>query len=377
MKIAFFSESYKPYLSGVTNSIETLFNELRSMGHDPYVFAPDYPDAKISENIYRLPSIGSPYPKYRLAIPRPFEVLKVLKEKGINIIHSHSPYQLGLMSMWCAGKLDLPFVFTMHTLFDKYMHYVPLIPAKLKEGFMREYIKGFSNRCDVIIVPTQKAKEYIGSTGVTSRIEVIPTGLDLRLFDKLDPRGVREKHGISQDCIVLLFVGRLAKEKNLPFLLRAFRLVQKEINNIKLLLVAGGPLESELKKEAADIGISEKTIFTGEIGYPEVLNYYAAADLFVFSSLTETQGLVLPEAMAAGLPVVALNSEGVSNIVKEGESGFLVEPSENLFAEKVIYLLLNKERLNELRISTKAYAASFSSKTFAGNIEKIYLSLPQ
>ncbi|MFC1559705.1 glycosyltransferase family 4 protein [Candidatus Margulisiibacteriota bacterium] len=375
MKIAFFSESYKPYLSGVTNSVETLANELESLGHEVYIFAPDYPGAERSDKIYRFPSIKAPYPGYRLAIPKPRDTLKMLKEKKIELIHSHSPYQLGLMSMWCAKKLRIPFVFTMHTLFDKYMHYVPILPQELKEKFISGYLKGFANRCDAVIVPTHKAMENLRSKGTVREIEVIPTGVNLNLFKGLKPAQVKKKYKIPSTAKILLYVGRLAEEKNLPFLLRSFKLILNKVKNIRLLIVAGGPMESELKEEAANLDIFEKTIFTGEVSYPEVLNYYAAADLFVFSSLTETQGLVLPEAMAAGLPVVAVNSEGVANMVKEGESGSLVEPNEHLFSEKVIDLLSSKERLLKLRAKTKKYAQRYSSGNFAKKVEELYSSL--
>lgn len=375
MKIAFFSESYKPYLSGVTNSVETLSKKLVSFGHEVFIFAPDYPDAEKTDNIYRYPSVKAPYPGYRLAIPRPTMTIDILRQHKVDIIHSHSPYQLGLLSMWCAKKLNTPFVFTMHTNFSKYLHYIPLLPSIIKEKYMSGYIKGFTDRCDVVIVPTQETKEYLVSTGSSAKTEIIPTGVSMELFEDLDGHRIRQKYNIPADKKVLVYVGRLAKEKNMSFLLRAFRLISNKIDDAIFLIVAGGPLEEQLKQEASGQGISGKTIFAGEISYPEVLNYYAAADLFIFSSLSETQGLVLPEAMAAGLPVVAVAAEGVNDMVKDGESGFLVEHNERLFAEKVIGLLNAPDELKELRKRTRSYAQRFSADIFGKKVEDIYKSL--
>jgi len=375
MRIAFFTESYKPYLSGVTNSAETLKKELDELGHETYVFAPDYPDAEKTKDIYRYPSIKALYPGYRLAIPKPFNTLKFLKEKEIDIIHSHSPYQLGLLSMWCAKKLKVPYVYTMHTIFGKYLHYIPVIPNKVSDKAVSFLLRKFANKCSTVIVPTPKAKEYLESTGANPRIEVVPTGIDLKLFQDLDGDRIREKHNIPKTDKLLIFVGRLAKEKNVSFLLRSFKLILEQIKNSRLMLVAGGPLQDQLKKEAADLGVLDRTIFTGEVSYPEVLNYYAAADLFVFSSITETQGLVLPEAMAAGTPAVAVDSEGVSDMVENGVSGYLVELNEHIFAEKVVTVLNDTEGFAELKTKTIKYVEKFSSKTFAKKIESIYSSL--
>lgn len=375
MKIAFFSESYKPYLSGVTNSIETLSNALTSLGHEVMIFAPDYPSATRSDNVHRYPSIRAPYPGYRLAIPRPFETMEILKRHKIDIIHSHSPYQLGLMSMWCANRLDLPFVFTMHTIFDQYVHYIPLIPTDLTEKLMVGYIKGFADRCDTVIVPTQKAKDHLLLSGTRARIEIIPTGIDLKLFEGLEPERIRKKYKIPATTKVLMYSGRLAQEKNVSFLLRAFKLISGRVKDVLLLIVAGGPLELDLKKLAADLGIFDKVTFTGQIPYPEVLNYYAASDLFVFSSLTETQGLVLAESMAAGTPVVAVNAQGVSDMVRNGENGYLVDNNEAIFADKVIELLNNDALRKSLVDRAKNDVRMFSSGTFAGKVTDIYASL--
>ncbi len=195
-------------------------------------------------------------------------------------------------------------------------------------------IKWFCNRCDRIIVPTEKIKKELAGTGIRTGIEVVPTGVDLDLIRSENPSFVRRKHGIPEHGKVLLFAGRLAKEKNLPFLFKAFETIISQSEDTYLLLAAGGPMRKELEKIAP-----KNVIFAGEIKYPEILDYYAASDIFVFSSLSETQGLVLVEAMASGLPQVAVDAEGVSDVVRNGKTGYLTQLSIDGFSSKVLDLL--------------------------------------
>lgn len=279
MNIAFFSESYKPYISGVTNSIETLKAGLEELGHKVMVFSPDYPNAPKTPGVYRFPSLPAPYPGYRLSIPVPGKYFNELKKAGVNVIHSHSPYQLGLLSMHYARKLKVPFVFTMHTMLGKYMHYVPIIPNKLLDMISSRYIKTFCNRCDMIVVPTENVRRQLSSIGVKTKMETVPAGLDLSLSKTANPSGIRQRHGIPDNAKLLIFVGRLAKEKNIYFLFKAFESILSQYSNVYLLLAARGPMDAELRSIAP-----KHVIFAGEIKYPKVLDYYAASDVFVFSS---------------------------------------------------------------------------------------------
>lgn len=371
MNIAFFSESYKPYVSGVTNSIETLKKGLEELGHKVLVFSPDYPGAKHIENVYRFPSLPAPYPGYRLAIPMPGRFFDVLEKEKIDIIHSHSPYQLGLLSMNYARKLKVPFVFTMHTILSQYMYYIPLIPERFSGSLMSSYIKWFCNRCSCVIAPAKKVREQLIGSGVNARIEIIPTGIDLQLVRGADPGGIRGKHDIPESAKLLLFVGRLAKEKNITFLLQAFELILSKNKDVYLLIAAGGPMELELKKMAP-----RNVIFAGAIGYPRVFDYFTAADVFVFSSLSETQGLVLAEAMAAGVPQVAIDAEGVSEVVRDQVTGYLVPPSIEAFAAKTLGLLDDKDMIRNMSKSSKEIAATnYSNEVFSQKIELLYKSM--
>lgn len=376
MKIGIFSESYKPYISGVTISIETLVNELRTLGHEVFIFAPHHPEARETDpNIYRFPSIRTHYPGFRLSLPFSREILRKIPELGIDLIHTHSPYQTGLLSLFFARRLKLPIIYTFHTLFTQYLHYVPLLPKPALQHILSTYLRGFCNRCDAIIVPTEKVKDILLRDRVKRRIEVLPTGVDMSLVDNFSGEGVREKFKIPKEANLLLYVGRLSKEKNLHFLLDAFSMILKEFSETYLMLVAKGPLEKNLKNYAKSLGLSRNVVFTGEIKFPDVFDYYKASDIFVFSSLTETQGLVLAEAKVAGLPIVAIDAEGAGEMVSHGVDGFLTKPSVEEFSFSVIELLINQP----LRVSMSKRAREISweklsSKAMAAKAEKLYLS---
>jgi glycosyltransferase involved in cell wall biosynthesis len=369
VKIALFSESYKPYISGVSRSVELLKKGLEALGHEVFVFAPDYPIYKDDEkNIIRLPSVPSKYPGFRVALPRPNLMPKV----HFDIVHSASPFLLGIWSMIYARRRGLPYVYTFHTLFTEYLHYVPL-PRKISLKIISFLIKHFCNRCDAVIVPSEMAKEYLLGFGVTRAINVVPSGIDDELCLKASPAGIREKLKIPADAKVLVYVGRLSKEKNVPFLLRVFAAVLAARPGTYLLIVADGPVRRELESLSKDLGIDKKTVFAGQVPYPEVLNYYKAGDIFVFSSKTETQGLVAAEAKACGLPVVALNARGIKESVVDGQDGFLVEEDEKAFLEKVLLLLDSRDLREEMaRKAAENSLRDFSLEIIAKKAEMVY-----
>ncbi|HTY13208.1 MAG TPA: glycosyltransferase, partial [Candidatus Omnitrophota bacterium] len=314
MRIAFFCDSYKPYLSGVTNSVDLLADGLRALGDRVFIFAPRYPGhVDTDPDVIRFPSLPTGYPNFRLALPY------VNRVPDVDLIHSHSPFQAGLLARYLAGKRKLPFVYTFHTLFTRYIHYARFFPEPLSKLSLIGYAQQFCRRCDLIIAPSEMSRRVLRAWKIKNRIEVIPTGVDIAAVEGFSARArksLREKHGIPADATVLLYVGRLAKEKNISFLLKAFRYLKEK--DLYLVLVGGGPLMDEVRRTASD-----NMIITGEVGYPEVLSYYFIGDIFVFASLTETQGLVLAEAKAAGLPTVASFAGGLVDTVRSGIDGYL------------------------------------------------------
>lgn len=369
MRIAFFADSYKPYLSGVTNTVEILANELRRLGHRVYIFAPHYPNHQDTDpDIFRFPSLPGGYPKFRLAIPW----LKEMPE--VDLIHSHSPFQAGLLAQYVARRRKVPFVYSFHTLFTRYVHFAKFVPPALAKAGIVAYLKAFCRGADVIITPSELAKRVLRAWGAKQPVEIIPSGVELQKYSP-DPAKIRnqlrQKYGLKPEEKVLLYAGRLSNEKNLPFLLNAFNDPRLATRDTRLVLVGGGPMEKELRTARR-----KNVILTGEISYPEVLNYYFMGDIFVFASLTETQGMVLAEAKAAGLPVVALFAGGLTTTVRSGLDGYLVRRDLSSFVEHVERLLNNDSLRAKMSLAAQGDArARFSSDVVAKQVETVYNSL--
>ncbi|MDN5347373.1 MAG: 1,2-diacylglycerol 3-alpha-glucosyltransferase [Clostridia bacterium] len=375
MKIAIFTDSYLPYHSGVVRSIITFSRELRALGHKVYIFAPAYTTKQApEEGVFRFISIKAPtYKEFALAIPLSSSVLRTLKNLQIEIIHVHSPFLLGRMGAWAARRLGLPLVFTYHTLYEYYVHYFPLAPNLLRR-LVRRFTISFCNRCDLVIAPTRSIAGYLNNHGVKTRVDIIPTGIEIHSFQG-DKLWLRQQFGIRPEEKILLYVGRLGKEKNLEFLLQAFQRIYSQNSLARLILVGGGPLKNFLEAEAVRLGINRALIFPGSFPWEMMPNIYAGADVFVFASVTETQGLVIAEAKAAGLPVVAVKAFGVADMVEDGEDGFLTPLDINSFVERVM-VLLNKETLRQ-EMSRKAYlnAQKLAAPLVAAKLAAAYYEL--
>ncbi|MDD4179688.1 MAG: glycosyltransferase [Candidatus Margulisbacteria bacterium] len=369
MRIAFFADSYKPYLSGVTNTIEILANELRLLGHRVYIFAPGYPGHKDTDpDVFRFPSVPTGYPKFRLALPFVREIPEV------DIVHAHSPFQSGLLARFIAKQKGVPFVYSFHTLFTRYVHFARFVPPRLAKMGIVAYLQSFCRGTDQIVTPSEMARRALRAWQVKTPVEVIPSGIELHRYpEDLEAAKLRLRHkyGLHKDDKVLLYAGRLSKEKNIRFLLDAFS--ELKIPNVKLVLVGGGPSLPALRVTRYAL---RNVVFTGEIPYPGILNYYAMGDIFVFASKTETQGMVLAEAKGAGLPIVALFAGGLIDSVRSGIDGYLVPRSQGKFIEHVERLLTDDGlRAKMSRAAREDAAARFSSVVVAKEIETLYNSL--
>lgn len=372
MKIVFFTESYKPYLSGVTVAVETLAKILTGQGHRVWIFAPDYPQKKRSlGKIYRLPSIATKkYPGFRVACPLGSGIFKKIKKISPQIIHSHSPYTLGIIARHCARKLKIPFVYSFHTIFSDYLHYFPIFPKMISSLILNQYFKWFLKNTPTI-VPTAYTRELTISLGA-SPVEIIPTGVDFSEVYKGAGVNLKEKLRLWQNPRILLYVGRLSKEKNLPFLLEVMSRLKQLRPDVHLVLIGSGPEENNLKKLAHNLKINDFVTFIRQVPHQEIFSYYRDADIFACPSKSETQGIVLIEAMAVGLPVVAIEAKGVSDIIKS-EFGFLVEEKVETFSAKVLELLESEILLKDMsRKAKKASLENYSSQVMARKTEKFY-----
>lgn len=356
MKIGIFTDSFRPYTSGVVRSIELFSSEYVKMGHQVYVFGPGAPFTKskyeTEDGVYRFFSIPAPtFSEYAIPIPVSPQLRSTVKKIGLDVVHAHSPFLMGRLGARASKIFRLPLIFTFHTLYEQYVHYMPL--ARNTSRKVVQFIaRDFCNRSDLVITPSSPVKKYVKRIGVKTDVKVLPTGIDLSEFENADPLWLRKNYTISDSEKILLFVGRLGKEKNVVFLLNAFKKVLENHPLTKLVMVGSGPMKNDLVKMTRSLNMEDRVVFTGLLPRNKVVHCYAGADIFAFPSVTETQGLVLGEAKACGLPVVAINAFGTPDMVRKGEDGFLCSPSVNEFANKLSLLLQNEELY--MRMSEKA-----------------------
>jgi 1,2-diacylglycerol 3-alpha-glucosyltransferase len=341
MRIGIFTDSYKPYVSGVVKSIDTFDRELRKKGHETFIFCPCYPNCGKEERVFRFASITAPTNRdFHLAIPLSSRISATIKRAQLDIVHVHSPFLMGNLGAWSARRHHLPLVFSHHSLYDQYTHYMPFLQGPSKQ-IIKGMGVGFSNKCSLVITPTGVVRDHLVKSGVRVPVVSIPTGLDMAEFASYDPLWLRRTFGIPNDHFVLLFVGRLGKEKNLYFLLQAFQRTLSVEPRVTLVLVGKGPEEESLRRVLEERGISRNVVFTGLQRNQNMVNCYAGADIFSFPSVTETQGLVLLEAKALGVPVVAVSAFGAREMVRHGEDGFLSPHDEAAFSRYLLTLLQN------------------------------------
>ncbi len=370
MKIALFSNSYLPYLSGITISVSILKLELEKLGHTVFVVGPSYPGHQEADpTILRLPSIPAPYPGYRLVFPYSPSVFRKLKKEKIDLIHVHQPFEVGIAARLLAKKMGIPFVYTFHTLFSRYVHNVAFLPKKLAAQTVARYLTSFCNKTDTVIVPSEMVRRLLVARKVKKPIEVIPTGLRLgEIKHQTSNFKLRNKFKIPNEAKLLLYSGRVSAEKNIPFLLQAFEKIRQQEPNVYLLMVGGGPKLKNYEKLGG-----KQVIFAGQLSHEKVLDCCFASDLFVYASITETQGLVMTEAKACGLPVVALFGGGISDVVQNGIDGYITSRNMDVFVEHILRLLRDDALRKEMGIKAKEDAHNrFSSISVAKRIESVY-----
>lgn len=373
MNIGIFTDTYKPNINGVVTSIENKKQELEKLGHTVYIFAPKEPGYIETEaNVFLIPSIKFIFqPEYRLTSPIDPKLLRFVRQLELNIIHVETPFSVGFVGRIIARKLKLPVIHTYHTLFPEYVHYLKL-PVALTKPLAEKISAHFCNKCDYIISPSTDVQRQLIRYGVKKPIAVIASGISFDETNKCYDRSLRDSLSIKESERVLLFVGRLGKEKNIEFLIESFSELCEKHSNLKLLLVGDGPYKPILEAQVERLGLKGKVIFAGYIPRHEVYRYYSSADMFVFSSITETQGLVILEAMFCGLPVVAVKASGVEDMIEDGQSGFLTEHTTQAFSSKVDQLL-NDELLCQYFIENgEKRALDFSPENTFRKVFDIY-----
>jgi 1,2-diacylglycerol 3-alpha-glucosyltransferase len=376
LHIAFFTNYYHPIVNGVVRSVSSFRETLMKQGHNVFVFAQSDSDYKDNEPfIFRYPSLPLPLGDISAAIPvSPFvdQLLPILK---LDVIHTHHPILLGQTAARKASELGLPLVFTFHTQYWEYTHYIPF-PQEVIQEFLKnaihKWLKDFMQKCQHIIIPSESMKDFlVREYGLEERYTVVPTGTNLEPFLDADGKSLRQEKG-WQDETILISVGRLAAEKNWETLLQAFAKVYAEHPDVRLILIGDGPARESLQALAAELGIAERVTFTGSLPFDQVPAYLKAADVFSFASVTETQGLVTIEAMAAGLPVVSVDGSGTRDIVEHGKQGFLVENDPEALANGLNQLLSDPSQMKRFHHNALKKAKTFDVNLLTKQIVSVY-----
>lgn len=372
MKIAMMTNNYKPFVAGVPISIERLSDGLREQGHDVVVFAPSYDEQEAEPDVVRYRALLRGV-KGGVSVPDSLdpEIERRFKEGNFDVIHVHHPMLIGRMAGYLSWKYHVPLVFTYHTRYEQYLHYVGLSRFG---RIMPAYVRSYTRRCDMVLAPTPLMKEYLEEIGSGADISILPTGLTRDSFYPDRERMDRLRRELAGDKKYLFCtVARLAKEKNLEFLLRCMKLRKETCgSDFKLALIGDGPERKELEKKAARYGIKDEVVFAGRVPNTEIKNYCGASDLFLFSSLSETQGIVLLESMAAGTPVLALRATGTEDVVINGRNGYMTEVSEKVFTGKLMDILEKKE-IELLRQGARETAQGYSCERVARDAAEAYL----
>ncbi|MGA1512925.1 MAG: glycosyltransferase [Methylophilaceae bacterium] len=360
MKILFISDVFFPRVNGVSTSIQTFKEDLKKLGHTVHLICPSYHDEKKINTISRVKSKSIFFdPEDHLMSW--FELRKLtpwIKKQNFDIIHSHTPFISHFYAKRLSRLLKVPLIETYHTSFEDYLHlYIPFLPEKIARFLSRNIAKFICNHCDGIVSPSSQMKEILLTYKINKPIEIIPTGLHEKSFTQKDKYFFRNINGIDQNDNLLLFVGRVAHEKNIDFLLYSFKEIIKHKDNTKFLITGEGPALDHIKNLIKQLGLQKNVILTGYLDPDyELLNCYASADLFIFASKTETQGLVLIEAMAQGLPIVALAENGTKSILINNPGAIISSDNYELFAKDCIRLLENKKQLTLMSNNGKAEA---------------------
>lgn len=380
MRIGLFTDTYEPHINGVATSILMLERALKKLGHEVYIvtvnndiLSYDFGD----EHVIRIPGIPTGIYDYRLSGIYPLKAINKIRKWNLDIIHSHTEFGIGTFARIMAKQFDIPIVHTYHTMYEDYVHYITRGHFNSTSKKIVEYFTKFY--CDKtvteLIVPTKKTYDLFKEKYKYDRnVHIIPTGIEVERFYKnsIDFSKVaklKKDLNIKDDDFVILFVGRIAKEKSIDFLIDNQGNLMRKHKRCKLLIVGGGPDLDELKKKAKKLG--DNVIFTGKVPWSDVPNYYHLASCFATASTSETQGLTIIEAMAAGIPVVAYDDEAFNTVIKEGVDGYLFSDKKK-YKDSITKLINNKELRIKMGAEALIKSNEYSSKNYAEKVLEIY-----
>jgi len=373
MKIGIFTDSYLPAPTGVAVSVETFRQSLVKLGHEVFIFAPKFKNYREkTTNIFRFPAFFLPVRKDAPIVwPIINPNFQQIEKLQLDIIHTMHFFSIGSFGLKVAKRFGLPLVHTYHTNYQEYVKsYVPLI-SSIAGSYMIYKSRKYCNQCDLIISPSPSMAKIIKSYGIKSEIEPLPTGIETKNFFPTSQEELRKKYAIRSEGKLLLFVGRLGEEKNITFLLESFLQVIKKVD-VNLILVGSGPSIEKYKNFVIDHKVEKKVYFLGFLPKKETNIIFGACDLFVFPSITDTQGIVIVEAMAAGLVPVAMNKLGPSDIITDEYDGLLSDLNKIDFQANIIELLTNNNLRQRLAKNALKTAQKYSQDKIVEKLVHLY-----
>jgi len=383
MRIGIFTDTYEPYVSGVTTSIKMLKNTLEEMHHEVYIVTANLKKFKfeydsINKIIY-IPGIKTGIYDSRLTNIYSIKAMKIIKNWNLDIIHSQTEFGIGAFSRIVAKKLNIPVVHTYHTLYEDYLYYITHghfenISQKIALKITKYYTE---KRCDALIVPTDKIKDlFVNKYHIAKNIHVIPTGIDTKKFEltatmEKEITKLKKKYKIKDNDFIIGAVGRIAKEKSFDKLILAMQELIRIDNNIKLLIICDGPIKEELITLTKKLNINNNIIFTGKIDYNLIPTYYNLFHCLTSFSKTETQGLTIIEALAASTPAICINDKSFIDMIENKYNGYLFNESSE-FISYILELKNNRKLYDNMKLNAKNSIYKYSKEVFASDILKIY-----
>lgn len=383
MRIGIFTETYTPYISGLVTSEVMLKKALEKNGHEVYVVTANLESFKYEyneqEKILRIPGIPTGIYDSRLTSIYPLQAVNKIKSWKLDVIHTQTEFAIGTFARLLAKQYNIPLVHTYHTMYEDYIHYITKGYFKRSSKKLVEYFTKFY--CDTtateLIVPTTKTyKLFKDKYHFEKNIHIIPTGIEVERFykeniNKKEISNLRKQLKLSKKDFIILFVGRLAEEKNIEFLITSEKELNKKYSNIKLLIVGDGPDKEKYELLSEKLNLQDKIIFTGKVSWDDMPYYYHLANIFTSASKTETQGLTIIEAMASNVTPLCMRDEAFESMITEELNGLFFE-NEKEYQDKIIYLYENLDILNKFNKQARIQAEQYSSKYYGEKVLEVY-----
>lgn len=369
MRIGFVADAYKPHISGVTNYILANKQELERLGHQVFVFAFGPRDYDFGEE-HVIITPGIPFKKtYYTGLRFNRQARELLA--SMDVAHLQHPFLSGREALKICKPRGIPLVFTNHTRYDLYIqYYAPWLPKGLWMKYLKAYLPAFYRQMDLVIAPSSGLRDVSRQWGIDVPMEVIPNGIDLKMFTNCQERRERSEVGFGAQDVLLVFAGRVVAEKNLRFLLQAFRNVVSQYPQAALLILGDGAERRPLQRLAEELGIATRVCLPGMIPYTALPAYLHLADAFVSSSKTEVHPLTLIEAMACGLPLIGIDSPGVSDIIQDGVNGYLSPDDLDAYSQRLLRMVSATDERRKLAQAARQDAERYAiANTVRANLE--------